>query len=96
MGGYNSTHPDVSAGERALYLVLALDQAPDLCPQAALFHPVQLPQLARVDWRATKTILFTITSSVMSLAMVDVICVMVAWSLSMAVTRFLMTSTVSW
>ena len=92
MGSYKSTQP----GERAPYLALALDQALALCLQASLFHPVQLPQLARVDWRATKTILFTVTISVMSLAMVDVIYVMVAWSLSMAVTRFSMTSTVSW
>ena len=63
------------------------------CPQVVLSRPPQLTWMVRFDLRETARFLFNVAISLVSLATVALSCAMAARSLAVAVTRFLMTST---
>ena len=77
--------------------VLMSDPATALapCTWLVLSRPPRPPWMAHFVWRATTRFAFTVAISVMSLASVDVSCMMAARSLVVAVTKFVMASTVS-
>ena len=72
---------------------LALD--PDPCPQTVLLRPPRPPQLAVSVRRATIIFALTVASYIVSLVTVAVSCAMAVRSLTVAVAKFVMASTVS-